>query len=183
MNDRIHLITGNVGKAAEFERLMGVRVSPTKLELDEVQAIDLETVAVKKATDAFSRLNEPVFVDDSGIVFNSWNGLPGALTSWFLDSVGNDGLLRMLASFEDRGATAVTVLAYCDEDGVRTFRGSVSGSIARAEMGSNGFGYDAIFIPGAARLTFAEMSNEEKDLYSMRAIAAGRLREFLRSRS
>ena len=165
------LITGNQSKAAEYSRLLGIEVSAQKVPLPEVQALDVEEVASAKAQAAFDAIKRPVIVDDSGISFDAWVGLPGALTSWFMDTVGNEGLIRMLDGFDNRQATVKTAIGYCDSSGARAFVGEVRGFIAREPRGSNGFGYDPIFVPSAGTLTFAEMSDGEKDLLSMRALA------------
>ncbi|WP_427174523.1 RdgB/HAM1 family non-canonical purine NTP pyrophosphatase [Arthrobacter sp. 92] len=179
MNGPLVLITGNAGKAAEFSRLLGVQVLAKKINLPEVQGIDVREVAHVKAQAAFNQIGGPVFVDDSGIEFSAWGGLPGALTSWFMDSVGNEGLLRMLQGFDDRTAKVVTALGYCDEQGVRVVSGEVVGLVSESARGDSGFGYDPIFMPHGSHKTFAEMTLPEKDAVSMRAIAASKLSEIL----
>ena len=171
------LITGNRGKAEEYARLIGLRVTPEKIPLPEVQALSVEEVVAAKALAAFAAVQAPVIVDDSGISFSAWSGLPGALTSWFMDTVGNDGLVQMMLGFSDRSATVKTAIGYCDADGVQVFVGTVTGTVATEPRGANGFGYDPIFVPEGAQFTFAEMSPEEKDLHSMRKRACDALRE------
>lgn len=170
------LVTSNSGKASEFSRLLGIEVEAMKVPLPEVQGLDVREVARAKALAAFEQIGRPVLVDDSGIEFSAWSGLPGALTSWFMDTVGNDGLIQMLTGFTDRDARVVTALGYCTASGVQVVDGVVSGHIAASPVGTNGFGYDPIFIPNGAQKTFAEMSDDEKDVNSMRAIACAKLR-------
>jgi len=79
MLDRIALITGNAGKAAEYAAMLGIEVTPAKAELTEVQSLDVAHVAACKAADAYAQLREPVLVDDTGLTIHAWNGLPGAL--------------------------------------------------------------------------------------------------------
>jgi XTP/dITP diphosphohydrolase len=62
-----------------------------------------------------------------------------------------------------------------------TFEGVVEGSIADQERGTDGFGYDSIFVPDGSAQTFAELSGDRKNLISHRAVAAGKLRAFLES--
>ena len=88
MLDRITLITGNAGKATEFAAMLGIEVTPAKAELTEIQALDVATVAKRKAADAYAQLGTPVLVDDTGLSLRGWNGLPGALIVWFVESVG-----------------------------------------------------------------------------------------------
>src|ERR1017187_9897033 len=88
MLDRITLITGNAGKAAEYAAMLGIEVTPAKAELTEVQALDVAPVAARRPPDPRPPLGEPVLVDDTGLSIHGWNGLPGALVAWFLDTVG-----------------------------------------------------------------------------------------------
>ncbi len=172
----VTLITGNAGKAKEFERLLGVKVLNQKIALPEIQATDVALVAKEKALAAYAVVQKPVFVDDTGLYIHAWGDLPGALIAWFLDNVGNEGILKMLDGWGDRAATVVTALGYCDASGARVFVGKLEGTIAEVIRGENGFGYDPIFIPENQLKTFAEMNAEEKDAISMRAQAAHSLR-------
>ncbi len=172
----ITLITGNAGKAREFEDLLGFSISHEKVPLTEIQAVDVGEVARMKALEAFSIVNKPVLVDDTGLALEAWNGMPGALIAWFLDCVGNEGILKMAASFPDRKATVTTALGYADENGAQVFIGKLHGELAFEERGENGFGYDPIFIPEDSQLTFAEMTSEAKNAISMRRRAVDELK-------
>lgn len=182
MPDRITLITGNAGKAAEYAAMLGIDVTPVKAELTEVQSLDVADVAARKAADAYAQLGEPVLVDDTGLAVRAWNGLPGALVAWFLDTVGLQGILAMAAGLTDRRATVSTALGYADTDGVQVFQGTVDGSLATEPRGSFGFGYDPIFIPGSdtSQRTYAQMTSEEKNKISHRRRAVEEMRTALR---
>lgn len=173
----ITLITGNQGKVAEFEALMGVELQNQKIPLAEIQSLDVTEVAWHKATEAYAAIGSPVLTDDTGFTINAWNGLPGALITWFLQSVGNQGILQMAKGLSDRSVTVTTALGYADEHGVQVFTGTLHGTLATEERGKNGFGYDAIFIPDGYDKTFAEMTNEEKNEISMRKLAVDKLKE------
>ncbi len=181
MIDRVTLITGNTGKAREYASLLGAEVAATSMDLVEIQSLDVATVVEHKAADAYAKLwpRNPVLVDDTGLAVNVWNGLPGALIAWFLDSVGTQGLLAMAAGVADRSATATTALGYADATGVRVFTGTVRGTLTTEPRGSGGFGYDTIFVPAGGAQTFAEMSSEEKNTISHRRLAADALRKAL----
>lgn len=172
----IVLITGNEGKAREFERLLGVQLTHQKLDLPEIQSTDVREVARNKVERAYELLGRPCLVDDTGLTINAWGRLPGALIRWFLDDVGNDGILKMLAADQPRDAYVTTALGYCDEQGSKVYVGELQGLISAQPKGDNGFGYDSIFIPGGQDKTFAEMANEEKDAISMRALAANAMK-------
>jgi XTP/dITP diphosphohydrolase len=174
-SDRLCLITGNAGKAAEFERLLGRPIDHQKVPLLEPQALDVREVSAHKATQAFEHLQRPVLVDDTALVIEAWNGLPGALVSWFLDSVGCDGIIQMASSIGDRSASVTTALGFADANGTRVFLGQLRGQLPLEPRGTEGFGYDPIFVPDGSDKTFAEMSAEEKDAGSMRRLAVDEL--------
>jgi XTP/dITP diphosphohydrolase len=172
----ITLITGNQGKVAEFEALIGTELQSQKIPLTEIQALDVAEVAKHKAAEAYAAIGAPVLVDDTGFAIDAWQGLPGALITWFLQTVGNQGILQMAAQLPDRSVTVTTALGYADANGVQVFTGTVKGTLATEERGDNGFGYDAIFIPEGSDKTFAEMTSDEKNQISMRKLAADQLK-------
>ncbi len=176
MIERVSLITGNDGKAREYSALLGIEVQAVKENLVEIQDLDVVKVVERKVEDAYAKLECPVLVDDTDLVLNGWNGLPGALVAWFLGAVGAQGILDMAASLSDRSATVTTALGYADADGVRIFTGTLQGSLTREQRGSGGFGYDSIFVPAGEDLTFAEMSAEQKNMISHRRLAVDALR-------
>ncbi|MCK9931399.1 non-canonical purine NTP pyrophosphatase [Frankia sp. Mgl5] len=179
MIDRVSLITGNAGKAREYAALLGVEVTAIAEGLVEIQSLDVVTVVKRKAEDAYSKLRRPVLVDDTGLALNAWNGLPGALVAWFLDSVGTEGLLAMAAGVVDRSAVVTTALGYADAAGVRVVTGTLHGVLTTEPRGSGGFGYDSIFAPAGSALTFAEMPSADKNRVSHRWLAADALRKDL----
>jgi XTP/dITP diphosphohydrolase len=177
--DHISLITGNEGKAREYESLLGIKVAAVKENLIEIQELDVVKVVERKACDAYSTLRSPVLVDDTGLALAEWNGLPGALVSWFLGAVGPHGILEMAAGVTNRRATVTTALGYADEKGVRVFTGTLNGALATALRGEGGFGYDPIFIPDGHDRTMAEMSSDEKNAISHRRLAVDEFRRSL----
>jgi XTP/dITP diphosphohydrolase len=182
---RAVFVTTNEHKRREVERILGVELERAAMgprDVLEVQALDFAEVAAHKARsacDALGRPPHPVLVEDSGLVIGAWNGLPGALTKWFLSSVGNEGLLEMLCG-GDRRARAVCAVAVADAGGeeVRVFKGEVEGVIASEPRGDGGFGWDPIFVPEGSDLTYAQMG-EAKNEDSHRARAFRQVRGWL----
>jgi non-canonical purine NTP pyrophosphatase (RdgB/HAM1 family) len=170
-------ITGSEHKLAEVERILGCSLIREAVSLEEIQSLDLEPVVRHKAAQAYALLKRPVLVEDTGLAFSAWNGFPGALIKWLLVSVGVEGICRLLRGESNRNATATTLFGYCDGRELRVFPGSVNGLIAEAPRGSSGFGWDAIFQPLGSTRTFAEMTPEEKDQFSMRQLALEQLRQ------
>ncbi len=178
-------VTSNPNKAREAAEILGVELRNVALDLPEPQALDVAEVVVAKAAAAREALgypDPPVLVEDSGLVIEAWNGLPGALTRWFLESVGNEGLLRMLPGEEDRSARAVCAVAVAAGGSTRVFTGVVEGSIAHQPRGSGGFGWDRIFVPYGHTKTYAELgAKKHEDSHRTRAFEA--VREALRAGS
>lgn len=179
MLDHVSLVTGNQGKAREYATLLGIDVTPVREDLIEIQSLDVAKVVERKAADAYAKLRSPVLVDDTGLALDAWNGLPGALVAWFLDTVGTHGLLDMTKGLVDRAATVTTALGYADADGVRVFTGTLHGTLTTEPAGDGGFGYDTIFRPAGSALTFAQMPSEQKNAISHRRLAIDALRDGL----
>ena len=170
----LYIVTGNAGKLREAQLILaeyGIRLRQAPIEKLEVQDDDVVRIAEVAARDAYSRLRAPLIVDDTGLYVEVLNGFPGPYSSYFLERVGLRGLLKLMEGVANRGACFRTGLAYADEGGVRTFVGEACGTIAEAPRGSNGFGYDPVFMPDGETRTFAEMSVEEKDRVSHRGRA------------
>lgn len=173
------LATGNGHKAAQIAQLLARPIQHIAIDLPEVQALAVEEVIEAKARAAYAQVGKPILVEDTGLHIVAWQGLPGALIRWFLETVGNLGLCTMLAGFPDRAATAVTCIGYFDGVNCHIFRGETAGAIALAPRGSQGFGWDPIFIPVGLDKTFAELTASEHAAHSMRRKAIDALREFL----
>jgi non-canonical purine NTP pyrophosphatase (RdgB/HAM1 family) len=147
---------------------MGFRLECVRLELSEPQALDPADVVESKARAAYEKLSRPVVVEDSGLEIHAWGRFPGALVKWLERTAGVEAIVRMLDAFSERGATATCALAYFDGFQLTTARGESPGSIALAPRGQGGFGWDPIFIPAGGAVTFAEMTEQEKDRVSHR---------------
>ena len=141
----------------------------------EIQASDINKVVINKAQQAFHKLKCPVLVEDSGLDFSAWNGLPGPLVKWFEVSVGCHGLLKMLEGFENREAFAVCVVAFFDGQKMILTKGERRGLISHVTRGENGFGWDVIFLPENHDKTYAEMGFHQKNAISHRRMAFEKL--------
>lgn len=146
--DNVALVTTNNVKAEEISRILGRNLQTLRLRIPEVQSVDFRTVAEAKAVAAYERTGRPVLVDDSGLIIEAWQGLPGAFTETFLSRVGAAGLLQMLDGFPDRSARIVSVLIYFDGLLTREFSGEVHGEIASQIAPGGHYGYDGIFVTG-----------------------------------
>ncbi|MFT5849521.1 MAG: non-canonical purine NTP pyrophosphatase (RdgB/HAM1 family) [Patiriisocius sp.] len=148
-------ITGNESKARQLSVYLDRSVDHLKLDIPEIQSLNLEEVATEKAKTAYAILGTPVMVEDTALTFNSLNHLPGILIKWFLQSIGNEGLVKIITGYSNREALAETCFALCDENGVQLFKEARKGSIAEVPRGKRVFGFDPIFTPEGSDRTWA----------------------------
>lgn len=179
--ETLTFITGNAEKAAQLSRHLDFSVAHKKLDVHEIQSLDLEEVARHKAQEAYAQVKKPVLVEDTSLVFNALGSLPGPLIKWFLNTLGNEGLCKLLDSYKDRSAVAEVCFVLYDGSEVRTFMGEAKGVISSAPKGEQGFGWDPIFIPNGYSITWGEMDTEEQKNTSMRRIALKKLEAYLQS--
>ena len=121
-----------------------------------------------------------MLVEDTGLELNCLGGLPGPFIKFFLKRLGAEKLFEIANQLGDVRARAVTIVA-CECNGVRTITtGAVSGTLV-LPAGSLGFGFDIIFKPDSASVTYAQMSVEEKSQISHRSLAMRNLRSALQA--
>jgi XTP/dITP diphosphohydrolase len=175
------VVTSNENKAREVAAFFtGVAdVAHTFLEIPEFRDNDVGVIAEAKARYAWDVLRCPLIVDDTGFFVHALNGFPGPYAAYVLDTIGMEGILRLLEGKEDRSAYFETAIAYADADGtIRVFRGVVEGTVV-SPRGDGGFGYDPIFAVDGR--TFAEIPLSEKALVSHRGRALTIFREYMQS--
>jgi XTP/dITP diphosphohydrolase len=182
------LATRNAGKLAELQRLLtaavpgvevlGLRDVPEYPEAPETGATFADN-ALLKAREAVRYTGLPAVADDSGITVDALNGMPGILSARWSGRHGDDPantalLLGQLADVPDerRGAGFVCAAAVVLPDGTeRVLEATWRGSVLREPRGSNGFGYDPVFLPEGLDRTSAELAAAEKDAISHRGQA------------
>ena len=188
MSTRLVLATRNAGKLAELQRLLtdavpgvvvvGLRDVPEYPEAPETGATFAEN-ALLKAREAVRYTGLPAVADDSGITVDALNGMPGILSARWSGRHGDDPantalLLAQIADVPDerRGAGFVCAAALVTPDGrEEVVQREWRGRVIREERGTNGFGYDPVFVPEGLEITSAELAAAEKDARSHRAQA------------
>jgi XTP/dITP diphosphohydrolase len=201
-------LTGNKGKLHEASTLFSefnIEVKQLKAEIIEPQSDDIEEVAKAKMVQALSHLpdeNDLLLVEDAGLFVDSLNGFPGVFSSYALQTIGCEGILRLMGHLQSDDPVqdshlrkaefqAVAVLHIAGETLVA--RGVCPGRIAHQPSVGEGFGFDPIFIPcdldslGEALgpgelgetsthgLPFGAIEQEQKNLFSHRARALSSL--------
>jgi XTP/dITP diphosphohydrolase len=145
----------------------------------------LEENALQKAMYVYDKYKANAFADDTGLEVEALNGAPGVYSARYAgegksteDNVKK--LLNEMEGHEDRSAVFKTMIALVIDGKSYIFEGSVKGCIAIQRSGNKGFGYDPVFIPNGYSCTFAQMTLEEKNAISHRAMAVKKFVEFLK---
>lgn len=168
----------NQNKYREVQSILaqhGIEVEFAGTELVEIQSDSLEAIAKEKAKNAFAQVSRPVIVEDDGLFIGTFSGFPGQYSSYVFKTIGNTGILKLLSGVQDRSASFVSLIAFCDGNEPVVFEGKVAGRISGRES-KGGWGYDPIFVPEGAKSTYAELEN--KNDYSHRRKALDRFAEW-----
>ena len=144
----------------------------------------LEENALAKARFVFEKYGLACFADDTGLEVDTLNGKPGIYSARYAGEPSNSfnnvrKILKEMDEMSNRKAQFRTVIALIEQGEATYFEGIIKGQIGREVKGNNGFGYDPVFMPNGYKLTFGELSNEEKNKISHRAVAMDKFIEFL----
>ncbi len=151
--------TSNKAKVAEAAKILkeaGLKVRHLPFDYREIRSDSLEEIARDAVKAAYKRCKEPVFVEDAGLFIPALKGFPGTYSSWVLQKLGKDGILKLMKGVSDRSAFFEACIAYCDARDISVFHGKCYGTIAEEPRGNKGFGFDPIFVPEGEHQTFAE---------------------------
>jgi XTP/dITP diphosphohydrolase len=183
--------TNNAHKIEEIQSLLGDRHTIVSLEqlgfegeIPEEEAT-LEGNALQKARFIYRMFNRPCFSDDTGLEVAALNGAPGVYSARYAGENKNseDNIVKLLKELSDkdnRDARFRCVIAYIDRSGTEhLFEGIVNGKILFEKQGEKGFGYDPVFAPEGFHISFAQMSQCEKNLISHRGRAVSKFAGYL----
>ena len=186
--------TNNPHKLEEIRAILGSKLEILSLadigcdaDIPET-AETLEGNALIKAHYVYDNYKLDCFSDDTGLEVDALHGLPGVHTARYAYPDRHDPeanmikLLEALRENNDRNARFRTVIALIEKGKEHLFEGVVEGVIAREKSGTQGFGYDPVFIPEGNSKTFAELGEDIKNTISHRARAVQKLTEYLASR-
>ncbi len=183
--------TNNRHKLSELQSILGDSVELLSLEdigckedIPETEPT-LEGNASLKAFHVFRNYGYNCFADDTGLEVETLNGGPGVFSARYAgeakDAGANmDKLLRELLGKENRKARFRTVISLVIDGKEKLFEGTVDGIILKEKRGTQGFGYDPLFVPEGRTRTFAEMDMNEKNEVSHRARAVQKLVDWLK---
>ena len=186
--------TGNIHKLQEVQGLFkeGFALSCLKdvnitEEIPET-ADNLIDNALQKARYVYEKCGIPCFADDTGLEVDALDGAPGVYSARYAGEQ-KDSKLNMLLLLKNmngktnRNARFRTIIAYIDENAQEhIFEGEIKGKIIENMAGTNGFGYDPIFVPEGYDKTFAELSSEIKNTISHRARAMEKFLSYINNK-
>ncbi len=184
--------THNKNKLKEVKSLMPSSIE--LLSLDEISFNDeieetadtIEGNALLKAKTIFEKTGINCFADDSGLLVDALNGAPGDYSARYAGEQKNDQdnmqkLLHELNDKPNRNAHFKTAMVLFIDGKEYLFEGKIEGKIITEKLGTNGFGYDPIFVPDGYDETFAQLDSEIKNNISHRARALQKMLEFLKT--
>jgi XTP/dITP diphosphohydrolase len=182
--------TNNINKVNEIRQVVGrdldiITLAEAGIDIDIPEPHKtLEANATEKSTVIYKMTGVSCFSEDTGLEIEALNGEPGVKSARY---AGNDRdfqaninkVLHNLQPHSNRKAQFRTVVSLILEEEEHLFEGICKGSILTEQFGSNGFGYDPVFMPDGATKTFGEMNMAEKNVYSHRKKAIAQLIAFL----
>lgn len=191
-NQRLIFATNNQHKVDEIKVVIGtqfnvVTLKDAGIDIDIPEPYDtLEANASEKSTTIHRLTGDHVFSEDTGLEVAALNGEPGVKSARYAgegrDFKANiDKLLANLNGNTNRNARFRTVISLILNGKEYLFDGICEGQIVEQQKGLKGFGYDPIFIPNGGDNTFAEMTIEEKNVFSHRKKATDKLIAFLKN--
>jgi len=188
---KIVFATNNKNKLSEIQSLVSKEIEILSLddinckeELDET-CNTLEGNALQKAEYVFNKYKYACFADDTGLEIDALNGDPGVYSARYAGNkcLAEDNIKKVLSKLnnkKNRKAKFRTVIALIINNKKTLFEGVCKGEITFEKEGKGGFGYDPIFKPIGYKTSFADMSKEQKNKISHRAIAVKKLLSNLR---
>lgn len=190
---KIVFATNNKHKLEEIEDILGKDFEIVSLaeigcheDIPET-GLTLEENARQKSTYIVEHYNHDCFADDTGLEVDALNGEPGVHSARYAEGTDHDSeanmrkLLSKMSNVKERTACFRTVISLIINGVEHQFEGRVEGRIATEKHGTEGFGYDPIFIPEGYDKSFAELGEEVKNQISHRARAVKKLAEYLSS--
>lgn len=167
--------SSNINKYNEINDIVSVgrnsiKVTFKMMELKEIQSDSLLEVAENKVVQAFKINQKEIFVEDDGLFIEALNDFPSVYSSYVSKTIGNVGILDLLANKVNRNASFKSIIAFHDGHKFKSFTGEIKGKIP-FEPTNGGWGFDPIFVPENSDLTFGQMDLKTKNKISHRKVA------------
>lgn len=171
-------ITGNQHKAEYLSRYLGFSIPYQKLDLEEIQSLNLEEIITHKVKDAYEQIEKPVLVEDTALSFLGLNGLPGPFIKFFIEQLSMAEICRLVPE-DNRNAVARCSFGFFDGNNLKIFTRELTGTISQKPQGIGGFGWDQIFIPTGFAVTRSKMNDTDYEKTYLAIKPIQEVREFL----
>jgi XTP/dITP diphosphohydrolase len=171
MNKRqIVFVTSNLGKVKSAQRdLKDVQVIQYEAELIEPRSDNIKEISKIKVVQAYNLVNKPCIAMDSGFFIEELNGFPRAYVNYVLDTIGIEGILKLMEGKENRNCKFIECLAYYDGDNMHFFEAETKGKLSTEIVGvdnqENWSKLSYIFKVEEIGKTIAELDNHEREKY------------------
>lgn len=172
------VVTSSQDKLREINQILGTNHKVSKLDIPEIQSLDLSEVIREKAKAAFAKIKKPVIVEDISLEIEGLNGLPGTFIKFFLEKLGTEATVSLVTK-NKRKTKVSTAVAIYDGKHMEIFKSEVFGILVSKDKGKYGFGFDRVFIPKGYAKTLAQMSPNLKNKISHRALALKKVKKYL----
>lgn len=192
MNNDIYFATKNKFKLKEAEEILNIPIKSLEIETEEIQEIEVDNIVRHKAFMLYKQAKRKIIVEDTGLYLEALNGFPGGLIKWLLYSIGTDGslkngsnninIIKLLSNFDNKSIYAKTAIGFATSDDLSEIivvSSILKGKLPEKPEGTNGFGWDDIFIPYGYNQTFAQMDKDLKNKISMRRNAFIKIKKYL----
>lgn len=171
-------ITGNQHKAEYLSRYLGFPLEHQKLDLAEIQSLNLEEIITHKVQNAYHQIQKPVLVEDTALSFLALNGLPGPFIKFFTERLSMTEICQLVPK-NNRDAVARCSFGFFDGQNLKTFTRELTGTVSQKPRGAGGFGWDKIFIPTGFAVTRSEMTDADYEKTYLAIKPIQEVREFL----
>lgn len=173
----ITIVTGNAHKLAELQKIFpaSLNLSSQKLDLDEIQTLDLHEIVSHKLRQAYEKVQGAVIIEDVSAEVENLNGLPGPFVKFFMDRLGKGALHRIAGESRVR---IICAMGYYDGTDEHIVDGVMEGRLVEAREGE-GFGFDFEIVPDGYDKTVSELGMDTKNLISHRAKATNAMAAYL----
>lgn len=178
--DDLTVVTTSKDKLAEINKILGTNHKVSKIEIPEIQSLDLDEVITQKAKAAYQILKKPVLVEDISFEINALKGLPGTFIKFFLKTLGTEKTVALVRGTKTNTKVTASVAIY-DGKKLKIFKGTVLGTLSKKDKGANGFGFDKVFIPNGHTMTYAQMPTTLKNKISHRAKALKKVKAYFKT--
>lgn len=175
----VTFITGNQKKAEYLEKYLWFPIQHIKLDLDEIQSLDLKEIVEHKVRQAYEKIRKPVLVEDASLECTSLGRLPWTFIKFFIEELWLQWICELFWD-KPRWAISSTMYAYYDGTRFEFFVASHPWTIAQSPRGETGYGWDKIYEPaGYNGKTRAELDEDEHMQNYLQIKPLEKVREFL----